>query len=159
MPDLLLIDGGPGQLDEAIAVLNGTGIEGDSRRRRRKGSRPPAGAGAPVLRRAGAAAHTRRRLAGAASDPARSATKRTASPSPGIAQRRAQGAANSLLETVPGLGPRKRRELLRHFGGLQGVARAGVEDLAKVHGIGRQAGADDLRHVACDRMTSRIIGA
>ena len=43
-----------------------------------------------------------------------------------------------MLETVPGLGPRKRRELLRQFGGLQGVVRAGVDDLAKVHGIGRK---------------------
>jgi excinuclease ABC subunit C len=43
-----------------------------------------------------------------------------------------------VLETVPGLGPRKRRELLRQFGGFQGVSRAGVDDLAKVHGISRK---------------------
>ena len=43
-----------------------------------------------------------------------------------------------MLETVPGLGPRKRRELLRQFGGLQGVSRAGIEDLEKVHGISRK---------------------
>ena len=44
----------------------------------------------------------------------------------------------SVLEAVPGLGPKRRRELLRQFGGLQGVARAPVEDLAKVKGISRQ---------------------
>ena len=52
--------------------------------------------------------------------------------------RRAKARTQSVLETVPGLGPRKRRELLRQFGGLQGVSRAGVDDLAKVHGISRK---------------------
>ena len=41
-----------------------------------------------------------------------------------------------MLETVPGLGPAKRRALLSHFGGLQGVLRAGVADLSQVKGIG-----------------------
>jgi excinuclease ABC subunit C len=36
------------------------------------------------------------------------------------------------------LGPAKRREILRQFGGLQGVAKAGVEDLATVRGISKQ---------------------
>jgi len=35
------------------------------------------------------------------------------------------------------LGPAKRRQLLKHFGGLQGVMRAGVADFEKVAGIGR----------------------
>jgi excinuclease ABC subunit C len=52
--------------------------------------------------------------------------------------RRAKARTQSVLETVPGLGPRKRRELLRQFGGLQGVTRAGIDDLAKVHGISRK---------------------
>jgi len=43
----------------------------------------------------------------------------------------------SFLEEIPGLGPAKRRELLKSFGGLQGVKQASVEDLAKVRGIGR----------------------
>src|ERR1700735_1933714 len=42
----------------------------------------------------------------------------------------------SILETVPGLGPARRRALLTHFGGLQGVVRAGVADLEKVAGGG-----------------------
>ena len=56
----------------------------------------------------------------------------------GHRHRRAKARTQSVLETVPGLGPRKRRELLRQFGGLQGVSRAGIEDLEKVHGISRK---------------------
>ena len=42
------------------------------------------------------------------------------------------------LEAIPGVGPKRRRELLRHFGGLDSVARASVEDLIKVPGIDRK---------------------
>jgi excinuclease ABC subunit C len=41
-----------------------------------------------------------------------------------------------VLETVVGLGPAKRRALLQHFGGLQGVLRAGRADLERAPGIG-----------------------
>ncbi|MFK8029025.1 MAG: excinuclease ABC subunit UvrC [Gammaproteobacteria bacterium] len=50
--------------------------------------------------------------------------------------RRDKKATTSVLEHIPGLGAKRRRLLLRHFGGLQGVQRAGVEDLKKVEGIG-----------------------
>ena len=48
---------------------------------------------------------------------------------------RARTRKRSVLEDVPGLGPKRRSELLKRFGGLQGVRRAGVEDLAAVPGI------------------------
>jgi excinuclease ABC subunit C len=54
----------------------------------------------------------------------------------GHRRRRARRHQESILETVPGLGPAKRRDLLQHFGGLQGVLRAGVNDLSQVRGIG-----------------------
>ncbi len=54
----------------------------------------------------------------------------------GHRRKRARRFNESILETVPGLGPAKRRALLRHFGGLQGVLRAGVADLELAEGIG-----------------------
>ena len=54
----------------------------------------------------------------------------------GHRRRRARRYNESVLETVPGLGPAKRRALLKHFGGLQGVMRAGIADFAQVSGIG-----------------------
>jgi len=41
----------------------------------------------------------------------------------------------SLLEHIAGIGPKRRRQLLTHFGGLPGVQRAGIEDLARIPGI------------------------
>lgn len=55
----------------------------------------------------------------------------------GHRRRRQKRAQASPLEQVPGVGPRKRQALLRHFGGLQGVRAAGVEELERVEGIGR----------------------
>jgi excinuclease ABC subunit C len=54
----------------------------------------------------------------------------------GHRRRRARRHNESVLETVPGLGPAKRRALLRHFGGMQGLMRAGVGDFEVVSGIG-----------------------
>jgi excinuclease ABC subunit C len=52
--------------------------------------------------------------------------------------RRSRRRNTSTLELVAGVGPKRRRELLRQLGGLQEVARAGVEDLARVPGINRE---------------------
>jgi excinuclease ABC subunit C len=54
----------------------------------------------------------------------------------GHRKRRARRYQESVLEVVPGLGPAKRRELLRHFGGLPEIMRAGIADLTQVKGIG-----------------------
>lgn len=43
----------------------------------------------------------------------------------------------SSLEQVPGIGSKRRRELLRYFGGIQGVAHASLDELMKVPGINR----------------------
>lgn len=137
MPDLLLIDGGPGQLAEAVKVLQefeiaGLRVAGVAKGAdRRPGQErlfvpeqhapivlPPDSPALLLIQRVRDEAH---RFA-----------------ITGHRQRRAKARTQSILETVPGLGPRRRRELLKQFGGLQGVARAGIDDLAKVHGISRK---------------------
>jgi len=55
----------------------------------------------------------------------------------GHKNRRAKARKISQLEKIPGLGPKRRQLLLKQFGGLQEVIRAGVEDLAKINGISK----------------------
>jgi excinuclease ABC subunit C len=137
LPDVLLIDGGPGQLSEAVKVLAELDIQGAHIAGVAKGAdRRPGqerlflpGREHPIsLPPDSPALHLIQRV--------RDEAHRFAIT--GHRQRRAKARRESILETVPGLGPRKRRELLRQFGGLQGVARAGIEDLSRVHGISRK---------------------
>jgi excinuclease ABC subunit C len=137
MPDVLFIDGGPGQLAQAKAVLAELQIVeikliGVAKGADRKPGQERlflADSDVPtILRPDSPALHLIQRI--------RDEAHRFAIT--GHRQRRAKARRESLLETIPGLGPRKRRELLRQFGGWQGVSRASVEDLGKVHGISEQ---------------------
>ena len=65
----------------------------------------------------------------------------------GHRRRRARRYRESILETVPGLGPARRRALLTHFGGLQGVLRASAEDLRSAPGIGTSLAATLYDHL------------
>ncbi|MDQ2642166.1 MAG: helix-hairpin-helix domain-containing protein, partial [Pseudomonadota bacterium] len=134
-PDLLLIDGGLGQVNAVLPVLAELGFadlhvlgvsKGPDRRPGQERlhsawngavvSLPPDSRALRLIQRVRDEAH-------------RFAIQ-------GHRRRRARRHQESVLETVPGLGPAKRRALLQHFGGLQGVQRAGVADLAQVKGIG-----------------------
>jgi excinuclease ABC subunit C len=134
-PDLLLIDGGPGQVDAAVSALAEAGAEGLSVVGVSKGAdRRPGqerlhlpGDPTPVILEADSAAlHFIQRV--------RDEAHRFAIT--GHRRRRARRYRESILETVPGLGPARRRAILTHFGGLQGVMRAAVVDLEKVAGVG-----------------------
>lgn len=53
----------------------------------------------------------------------------------GHRHRRDKKRVTSSLESIPGIGAKRRRELLRFFGGIQAINRASLEELAKVPGI------------------------
>jgi excinuclease ABC subunit C len=136
VPDVLFVDGGKGQLAEAMTVLDELGLDEirvvavAKGRSRRPGQEQLflAGQNTPtILPPDSAALHLIQRI--------RDEAHRFAIT--GHRKRRARARTTSSLESIPGLGPKRRRELLRQFGGLQGVRRAGVGDLAKVHGISR----------------------
>jgi len=52
--------------------------------------------------------------------------------------RRGKARRTSSLEEVAGVGPKRRRELLKHFGGLQELNRASIDEIAKAPGISKK---------------------
>ncbi len=137
MPDLLLVDGGKGQLAAAAAVLRELDLDWLPVVAVAKGRARRPGAESLFL-------PGRERALKLAPDSAallliqqiRDEAHRFAIT--GHRQRRARARKTSRLEEIAGLGPTRRRELLRQFGGLQGVMAAGVDDLMRVPGIGRK---------------------
>ncbi|HEX5513052.1 MAG TPA: excinuclease ABC subunit UvrC [Gammaproteobacteria bacterium] len=133
-PELLLIDGGKGQLAQAAEVLQELQIEGIVLLGIAKGPRRKPGEETLFLEGDNAeytlpptspALHLLQQI--------RDEAHRFAIT--GHRQRRGKARKTSVLESIPGLGPKRRQTLLKQFGGLQGVASAGIDDLTKVVGI------------------------
>lgn len=132
-PDLLLIDGGKGQLTEAKAVMAELQLDIDMLGIAKGPERRPGEETLFLVGRAGEVTLPPDSPALHLLQQVRDEAHRFAIT--GHRQRRAKARRTSTLENVAGLGPKRRQKLLQQFGGLQEVKRAGVEDLARVDGI------------------------
>ncbi|MES9831473.1 MAG: excinuclease ABC subunit UvrC [Candidatus Thiodiazotropha sp. LLP2] len=134
LPDLLFIDGGKGQLTSVNDRLQDLGISGLTLVGVAKGVDRKAGMErlfllgrkAPIILPADSPAlHLIQQIRDEAHRFAITAHR----------QRRSKSRNRSVLEEIAGIGPKRRQRLMRQFGGLQELARAGVEDIARVEGI------------------------
>lgn len=141
LPDVLLIDGGKGQLSTAKEALAELGVADVLIVGVAKGTTRKAGFETLIL------PESNKELVLSSDSPAlhliqhiRDEAHRFAIT--GHKQRRDKKRKTSTLEGIPGVGAKRRRELLRHFGGMQEVGRASVEELSKVNGISKKVAED-----------------
>ena len=135
-PDLVLIDGGPGQLSAAHAVLDGLGLPEIRIAAVAKG--PDRNAGRERIYLKGKAP-----LLLEPRDPVLYCIQTLRDEAHRFAigahrARRKKGITASPLDEVPGIGPARKRALLQYFGSAKAVSRAGIADLESVGGISAQ---------------------
>jgi excinuclease ABC subunit C len=133
LPDVLLIDGGAGQVAQARAVLDELGVEGVVLVGVAKGPARRPGDEELLLPdgrcvRPGAESPALQFIQQVRDEAHRFAIT-------GHRGRRQKARSTSRLEDIPGIGPRRRANLLRHFGGLGGLKAAGVEEISRVEGV------------------------
>jgi excinuclease ABC subunit C len=140
-PDLLVVDGGKGQLAVARRVLRELGFD----------EQPMIGLAKPRTERARGERDavdkivtvSGRTLRLEDNDPALNMLRHLRDEAHRFAiqfhrRSRRKSTLRSALDGVPGIGPARRKALIRHFGGVKGVKAATVDDLAAVSGIGPQ---------------------
>jgi excinuclease ABC subunit C len=132
MPDLVIIDGGKGQLHAAQEVFREMGIEGVkliSLAKREEEVFTPNRADSLRLPKHSAALHLLQRI--------RDEAHRF-----GITYHRsvrAKKGLHSQLDAIPGIGPRRRRALLQKFGSLDAIRDADIQELLQVEGMTKSA--------------------
>jgi len=141
MPDVLLIDGGKGQLRQALDVLEELQIDGINVVGVAKGVTRRPGLETLIIGEEG------RELALPSDSTALHLIQQVRDEAhrfavAGHTGRRNKRARSSALEGIPGIGPKRRRELLRYFGGIQAIERASIEDLLQVPSISRKIAED-----------------
>ncbi|OGT30581.1 MAG: excinuclease ABC subunit C [Gammaproteobacteria bacterium RBG_16_51_14] len=136
LPDIILIDGGKGQVAMAREVLEELQLTDIPLLGIAKGPSRKPGLETLIM------ADTRRTIKLPSDAPAlhliqhiRDEAHRFAIS--GHRQRRKMNRKQSPLEQIEGIGNKRRRNLIHHFGGIQGIVSAGVDDLAMVPGINK----------------------
>jgi excinuclease ABC subunit C len=140
MPDIILIDGGKGQLSQAEAVLKELEIEGIVLLGLAKGTTRKMGL-EQIWQ-----VDKKLPLQLDAQDPALLLIRQVDEEAhrfaiTGHRAKREKKRSTSTLEEIPGIGPKKRQALLRHFGGWREVKNATIEELCKVDGISPELAA------------------
>ncbi|MBK8185828.1 MAG: excinuclease ABC subunit UvrC [Cellvibrio sp.] len=134
LPDILLIDGGKGQLGIAKQVMADLAVQDVLLIGVAKGATRKAGFETLID------GDTDKEIVLSGDSPALHLIQHIRDEShrfaiTGHKQRRDKKRTTSSLEDIPGIGAKRRRELLRHFGGLSEVQKASLADLMKVEGI------------------------
>ncbi|SEQ74610.1 Excinuclease ABC subunit C [Solimonas aquatica] len=135
-PDVLFIDGGAGQLNAALAALDELELEGLRVVAIAKGPTRRPGLEELIL------PEREQALRLPADSPALHLIQRIRDEAhrfaiTGHRGRRDKARVSSGLELIEGLGPARRRALLKTFGGLTQIKRANIDDLARVEGVSR----------------------
>ncbi|MCL4870481.1 MAG: excinuclease ABC subunit UvrC [Anaerolineae bacterium] len=132
LPDLLIVDGGKGQLTVAMEVLAEFGLTDEvpvaGLAKQNEELFLPARKQSVYLPRRSQGLYLVQRL--------RDEAHRFANE--GHRKRRAKVGTASVLDSIPGIGPRRRKQLLAHFETIEGIRRATVEELSELPGISRE---------------------
>ena len=147
MPDILLIDGGKGQLSVAKTALAELGVVGVTIIGVAKGTTRKAGFETLIFAEKNHVITDPDQSALHLIQQIRDEAHRFAIT--GHKQRRDKKRRISALEGIPGVGPKRRRDLLKHFGGLVEVKKASVADLMKVSNINKQV-AESIYAELCE---------
>jgi excinuclease ABC subunit C len=146
IPDLILIDGGKGQVSAARAALTDLGLHQACVVGVAKGPERKPGMEELILE-AG-----ERTLQLPASHPGLHLIQQVRDEAHRFAivghrARRGKTRTTSMLNEIPGIGAKRRQALIEHFGGLRGVQAAAIDDIAKVAGISRPLAERIYKHL------------